>query len=737
MGQRKVVEIKIPRVLEKINMKSIITFLLLVSIAFISYQSRVSNRAQFVADYDPFYFYRITKELLENNLKPPKWDLLSFNPPGRPFFKSLGWPYMIVIFYKVISVFKPITFMRAAIIAPAIMTGLSAISAFFLGKELSNEWGGLVTAIFATMTPTFIGVSMSGYLDTDAVVVFYSFLCIFLIFMSMRKGKWPYILLSVIANLAFIYSWWFGWYILFFFLLFLPPFILYRIFVHAQKNKWKIKVNEVAKELKSRLAPFFLILIITHIIAYPLGFSHVFDFIMVGLGFTSTGEGMLVNVSVAELQPINIFTRGGFDAIAQRVGGIPMYFMLIGLPVLVLYKLYKRIEIGYEEFFLFIWSGITFYLILSGVRFSLLFSVSVSAAAGYIIGNIVNFVMDKGVFLKSTVLGLVAFLVLIYISQTTAFAMNIGSMDIGQNWRDMLDWLKNNADKDAIVSTWWDPGHIIAGYTGLRVHADGAHCAPSECIPYSHNTRIQDMGRIMSTNDEDEAVDLLKKYMQLTPEQCQEVKKKYGDIVPEEACESASEMYFIASNDLIGKFTWMNYFGGYRAPIGSPQDFARNPGVCCASTPKTEAGQLSCGEFANQGRGLWVWCPWIFGFSKLDRDMAGNPAYVYEYGGLKMSIIQKEDAIIPIYNNQFVINHLVFFDQGQMQDVNFTNLNTTLEKIDGMIWVEPGFRNLIYFSPAIKDSMFVRMFFFDGEGLEHFELVYQNPEIKLYKVNFS
>jgi len=59
-----------------------------------------------------------------------------------------------------------------------------------------------------------------------------------------------------------------------------------------------------------------------------------------------------------------------------------------------------------------------------------------------------------------------------------------------------------------------------------------------------------------------------------------------------------------------------------------------------------------------------------------------------------------------------------------------------LEKLDGLVWIDPSFKSLIYFAPEIKDSIFVRTFFYGGEGLDHFELVYQNSEIKLYKVNF-
>lgn len=723
----------------KINVTSIIVFILLIGIIFIGFYSRMSTKSELVADYDPWYFYRIAETILNNNMKIPKWDLLSYFPPGRPYPTSLGWEYTIIIFYKILSIFTDITFMKTAIISPAIMVALSVIPAFLLGKELSNEWGGLATAIFAIMAPTFIGVSMGSYLDTDVVVVFYSFLSIFSIFLAMKKKAIPYMVFAVIANMLFIFNWWFGWYVSFFFLLFIPTIFVFRIFEHFIRRGSLPKLKTIWNDLKGLFLPLIIIIVVTNIIMYLLGYGHVIGFVLAALGFRlGAAQSLLVNVSVAELQPINILTKGGFKSVAERVGTTPIYLMLFGLPALVIYKLFKREQIGFEEIFLFMWGAITFYTILNGVRFSLLFSIAVSTAAGYVIGNLIKYSSDKDLILKSSVFGILAFMVLGFVSQTLAFALNTSGMGISQNWVDMLDWLKENADEKAIIATWWDPGHIIAGYTGLRVHADGAHCGTTECYPFNHNIRIQDMGRIMSTSDEDEAINLLKKYMQLTPEGCQIAKNRWGDRIPKEGCEPASEMYFIASSDLIGKYTWMNYFGGYRAPIASVADFQKNPGVCCASTPKTEIGQMSCGEFANQGRGVWVWCPWIFSISDIQQDREGNNIYIYDYGGLKLSIVQKPNMLIPVYNNKYVITKMMFYTQeGQSQLIDLTTHNTTLEKIEGLIWIQPDFRSLIYFSPEVANSIFVRTFFFNGQGLEHFKLVYSNPEIRLYKVSFD
>lgn len=692
-----------------------------------------------VLDYDPFFYYRYAKQIMENNFRVPDWDLQSFFPPGRPLNRSQGWSYTMVIFFKIAELFMTIPFMEIAKIAPVIMAGLTAISAFFLGKFLTNKWGGLTTALFAALTPTFIGVSMAGYCDTDATTVFYFFLAVFSIFLAIKKKKILFYALAILANFAFVYNWGPGWMPLMLFTVFIPILVVFRIIENIiHQGKIKIDIKSIITELKPIIITLLIIAIGANVIAFFLGTSNLISTFFTGFRFTAiAGEPLLVNVSVAELQLINILTQSGFLSVANRVGLLPMLLTLFGLPLLVFYKIWKKTKISYAEIFLYTWTLITFYLILRGIRFSLLFSCATAASTGYVIGSLVKHLKKN--IISATVFGVIIIFAMIFVSNAIQIGYGGAGMQLSSNWYDMLDWLKENADEDAIVATWWDPGHILAGYTGLRVHADGAHCGPNDCIPYNHNIRIQNMGTIMSTDNETMAVSILEKYMQLTPEQCEEVKQKFGDKVPEEACEPASEMYFISSNDLIAKFTWMNYFGGFRAPIKTGADFQKNPGVCCAVTPESEPDQVPCGEFADKGRGVWIWCPWIFNFKEATQDEQGNPIYIYEYSGITISIVQQPNYLLPIYNNQYLINHITFFsaDDTGMRDVDLRDSSIELERIDGLVWVDPSFRNLIYFAPSIKDSVFTKTYFYDGHGLDHFELVYFNPEIKLYKVNFD
>ena len=703
-----------------------------------------------ILDYDPWWYYRHAIEIMDNNMQPPKWDLLSYYPPGRPFEPFLGWIYTMIIFYKIAQIFfSNIAFLVVAKWAPVIMVALGGVAAFFLGRLITNKIGGLFTALFAILPPTFIGVSMAGYTDNDPVVVFYTFLSVFSIILAIKKRSVPFYVLAILTNVIFAYNWSGGWFVSLLFLLFLPALAIFRIVEELVHNRnLKVNITNVFAEIKHLAAPLLIVIIIANLIGVITNLGNVFISALIGLGFVNPGQGLLVNQSVAELQRINILNRDGFVTLASRIGLAPILFALIGLPLLVIYKLYRKVKIEYYEIFLFLWLTATFFMILNGTRFSLQFSSAAATSAGYVIAQFPKYkrtslviltaillVMTSisGAFLLptffvtittifslfkrganipdlhlATLFSITIILSLVFISEADQVGKSSTGLEINGNWRNMLEWLKQNADKDALITTWWDPGHIIAGYTGLKVHADGAHCPPGECIPYNHNIRIQDMGRVFSISDEKDAVKILEKYMQLTPEQCNEAKNRYGDNMPKDACKPVSEMYIIASNDLIGKYYWLNFFG-----TGTGRNYVE----CNLSQELTQ--------------------------------QQNTPSYNCAVGfPMTITIAQKDDQIFAVMNmptlgvRNAISRDLLFYNNNN-QEIRIRN-NVT-NNLDSLVFVQPGFSNAIFMEQPVRDSIFTNMFFFSGNGmsefnipkLEKFKLVYSNSEIRLYKVDFS
>ena len=673
---------------DKVFLERLAVIAALIFIAYLAYFVRAGTLSSpTVLDYDPWWFFRHTQELVDNNFQPLKWDTLSYYPPGRPNDIRQGWPYTMAAFYKISGIFGNYSLVDIAKLAPIIMVILTIIPAFLLGRLLTNKWAGLFVALFAVLTPTLIGVSMGGYSDSDAPVNFLFFTTIYLIIRTVKKPNIPNYALAIIANLFFAFSWNGGWFPLILFTLFIPGFLIFRFIEKGIHNRKFPGFDELKPEFKEIVKPLVIILVICSILGQISGLDNPLSSMLVSLGFVF-GEGLIVNISVAELQPVNILSKEGFFSIAGRVGIGPMLFSLFGVPAIILYKLYRKRKTNFVEVFMLSWWIISYILILRGVRFSLLFSIATAVAAGYVIANLIKFFRTRLPVYQVFLYGVVLLVSIFFISDAFIVGYSNSGLQISQNWYGALDWLKANADKNSLISTWWDPGHIIAGYTGLKVHADGAHCSPKDCVPYNHNIRIKDMGKIFSTSSESEAAEILKKYKELTPAQCDRVKRTFGDIVPANACDPVSDIYVIASSDLIGKYYWMSFFG------------------------------------TGQGRNY------------ITLDLTSQKDGELVYGGGTITLSSKDGRFIPIATQggqSGVIKNMIFFQDGQGQLIDF-GVNSTAPIVDGLLWVDPGFSNVIFMEGQIRDSVFTRMFFLKGAGLDSFELVFENSEIKIFKL---
>jgi dolichyl-diphosphooligosaccharide--protein glycosyltransferase len=781
-----------------------VTILLLSFIIYLSGLVRAGTlNAKTILDYDPWWYYRHAIEIMNNGMVPPKWDIMSYFPGGRPYDVQLGWSYTMIIIYKILSVFsKGITFLYSAQLSPIIMVGLGAIPAFLLGRLLSNNWGGLAAALFALLAPTFIGVSMAGYTDNDPVVVFYTFLCAYSVLLALIKRSIPYYAFAVVANLLFTFNWGGGWFVLLLFIFFLPVMFVFKAVEEIlHQRKIHFDLSKIISEIKPLLIPLITILVATNVLGSLMNRGNIYVSSLIGLTFTGAGsililsgfilaiafigfiagfayygwkggisgfilgliiavipfliygtksEPLLVNISVAELQNVNILSKDGFLTIGGRIGSAPFLFTIIGLPILIIFKLYKKIKISFVEVFLFLWFLVTFCMILNGIRFSLSFAIAAAVSSGYVIGNFfkypkfglfisaavllmallfygVNMIpavlvitlvvavalakqFDEKVYL-CTALGITLILASLFISDAIKTGNQAGGMEVGQNWLDALGWLKSNADKNSLVVTWWDPGHIITGYSGLKVHADGSHCGPGECIPYNHNIRIQDMGRIFSTGNEDEAISILEKYKGLTPDQCNQLKQKYGDIVPSDACNPVTDMYIIASSDLIAKYHWMSYFGDCLNQYG-----LKDAQSCYNMDASWFKAHAQAKDFYQ------------LPLSNVDQNQG-----ILSYANGLINLVRKGDSWVPVYNNKYVIRYIDYFENGNEKNLSFQNVT---DNIDGLAWVDPSMRTLIFMEPAVRDSVFAKMFFWNGAGLNHFQLVFSNSELKVFKVVF-
>lgn len=336
----------------------------------------------------------------------------------------------------------------------------------------------------------------------------------------------------------------------------------------------------------------------------------------------------------------------------------------------------------------------------------------------------------KKMFFIRDIAKILLIFIIVYISTTTIFQPSV-AMALGQgtvlddNWWNALNWIKNNTKECAVVATYWDPGHFITGIANRAVVFDGASqndpwiatvdrgltydqmkeiagtdkfTAKNATINGEEKTiiqtaRIQDIATTLSTANETLALNILKKY------------KKPG----------CNEMYYLATADLIGKSYWWTYFSSW------------NPIDKGCATPMSQLGLKQVKPSSN-----------------------GVVTYTFE-GGIPSGCNQQVggQVIITQQNNSL---QAYLFDGSKLQQIEqfiyFTEQGGILRTsenapVKGLVLLDPSMQAIIFIPPEIKDSMFTRMFFFNGQGsdgqpLGNFTFVNQwGGEVKLYKINFG
>lgn len=286
---------------------------------------------------------------------------------------------------------------------------------------------------------------------------------------------------------------------------------------------------------------------------------------------------------------------------------------------------------------------------------------------------------------------------------------------LSNNWFEALHWLRDNTPNCTVIATYWDPGHFITALAERPVVFDGAsqnsvwtrefegklsqeEMAKIAVIPnyryeyfekdgktYTRITtaRIQDIGTSLLTSNETLAVNILRKFL-----------------IP--GCNNS--MYYIASGDLIGKSQWWTYFSTW-----SPQ--------------------------GHTGTKYYYAIAALYQTKPMLTDNA--TIYVYPVAQDQSFLIYEKDGQMSAYfqngRDTVAVQKLFYFrgEYGIMQTAeDFA--------VEGLIWLSLDKSQIIFIPKELMDSMFTRMFLFNGEGLEKFQFVSNfGGEVKIFKVIFD
>ena len=169
----------------QINHTRILSITALVLILFVAFAIRVmplrweiSSGAVRLNEFDPYYQFSLTRQMVQNGLLSPYWPTPWVNtqqwyPGGLDMSSSLpALPMTTAILYGIISFLGiNIDLMAFAAFIPTIMGALCCLVMYFIGKDFGGKTVGLLAALFLALSPAFLQRTALGFFDTEVVGV--------------------------------------------------------------------------------------------------------------------------------------------------------------------------------------------------------------------------------------------------------------------------------------------------------------------------------------------------------------------------------------------------------------------------------------------------------------------------------------------------------------------------------------------------------------------------------------
>jgi asparagine N-glycosylation enzyme membrane subunit Stt3 len=682
----------------KIKMEKKYWILILLAIFIFSLWIRSFNIVpDRVLSFDPTFQYRFTKYIVDwGHL--PLWDELTYYV-GRQgdIIVSPLMIYLTAFIHNILTKNFGLSLLTTASYMSAIYGALIVIPAFFLVKRLAGIKAGLLGAFLIGTAPQILIRTFGSSYDTDQMALFFLILNLYLGLRFLQKKTIPNFCWMTIGMIAATLGWALSIYS---FLLIIGSSITYLLLqtflIESENRNITKKIKKSLIEYKNELIGLIGVFSVSTLLGYILKIDLLKN-IMVIIGFASKPEKWIVNISIAELQPFNIFNLNGWMMATGRfITGDKLIDTIITITIISftligLFYNYKKDNRKLSFIVTLFFLGI--YTTFRGIRFtefsSILFLIIIASGFGYLLKS-----LNKDKLLKGLALGIGILFAFSAMSMGIQYGQSLGP-DINYNWDSTWEFLRTQTPEDSIVGTWWDPGHMIAALAERRNFADGAHCDNS-CL-FTINDRITDLGAIMAISNEHDSLELIKKYK-----------------------GTSSKVYWIVSDDLISKYQWLQYFG---------------TGCDATTDPTCQLYQLIPQQQALQNE--------------------NNDIIVRIYSNI--IIVNNGYVNIPIYtqnNEGFVFGDILSYDHNgeitslQVPESQITALTKSVEPImdqldikmsDKMIpttiWLSKDMTYVVMIPDTLKNTIFTKMFFLEGQGLQNFKQVFRNEQVKIYEIN--
>ncbi|MDP7282470.1 MAG: STT3 domain-containing protein [Candidatus Undinarchaeales archaeon] len=673
--------------------KKTILYVLLILLLFFSAWIRFIPEKKFTGDLsdgfaamDPYWHYRHAKNVYEHGYigdeirivdgEEVYWDTMHDAPEGSRAYQEF-YPYFSAYSYKYFGSFFAPNLLTWHRWTPVFFALFAVLGMFLLVKHLFGSSAGIFAALLYSISPIFLTRSVSGFADTDALVAFFTIFTFYLFIKAWDKSSYVYGVLGGLCLGLFGITWTAYSFVPVLMFGFAGFYFLYQIarkFRKKSKNIFQLIKDHLETNWKKYVIFAIVIVLGLSIVGFVKGIGHA------NILSSITASTKLKNVELSEASLEGESVRNVHKTIIELQSlSLRQVIQRIHLaPFLLAAAFFALLPVG-------LWKKVKKYiphLVLFSVW--LLASIYMSLKATRFVGMLslpicifagtsVAFAVSKIKFKKPVVSVLTIIVLFLLLFALPNLSMSPTS-SAGISYYKTGKLIATQANS-ILGPNWFDFLHWARDST------------PKDAIfaswwdPGHAMTAVGERPSVADGSQNDYHVHDLGVALTTTDESLAfERLKKYNT------------SYFYTSSDLLLKYEAISFL-----VTGQKVSY---PIAALSEIKETASGSLF----------IYYLSP----SSKIILNIDGDHV----------------SAILKEAGRNYELNKILYYIDDQQYLLESSNINST----SNLLYVTPEFDSVLFFPEHLENNMLTQLHFFNGQNLDHFQLVGNfNEEIKVFK----
>ena len=465
-----------------------------------SLYEHLGRRFPWLSNPDDYYWLRGARRIAETGhpwdelREGIPWDAHAAAPEGRPLKSNAH--FQVLAGLQDAGARFDLPPMQSAAYFGVLATLLSFVPAFLAGWRLGGPAGGFLSLSAVALAPAALQRTLWGNADTDGYNLFFPLLVLWLLVETLQAGgrlRWAALLAGALGVYTFF---WRGWFLTYD--LVLGALLFHAVLLAATKAARTDRLRFAGAAALAAVVPLLVVALFNHesSVLAPLEPLHLAR-LWTGARGIGAGSPLLPNVdaTVAEAQPIS------WRAVADSVGVAPLAGAIAGVLALAVLGLRRGSEWLLSVAVLALaWLIVFFVAGMRANRMTLLLPPALVLGIGglcrWLQGRALARLANAGLFVGGLALlsGPASTSLHLCDHRTHLPAMN-------RAWERLFQSVRQKTAASAIVTTWWDQGHLVSWGADRAVTLDGA----SQSDPQTFW-----VARAFTSADEDEAAGILR-----------------------------------------------------------------------------------------------------------------------------------------------------------------------------------------------------------------------------------